>query len=148
MSGKVLSLYMTMPDLMRAGHRMEVDSIECDEGGIVGDMNHEVEGKNVILLLCKETYDIIEKNEIVVDEGVLLENIYVDTNINHLNPGSLIEIGETILEVKQACQAYNYLYYLDPELPELIDGKRGLIVEPVDYGRIDLGDEVTILKEA
>ena len=30
-NGKVLSLYMTMPDMIRAGHRMRVEDMDCDE---------------------------------------------------------------------------------------------------------------------
>jgi MOSC domain-containing protein YiiM len=36
---------------------------------------------------------------------------------------------------------------LAPELPELLRGKRGLFVRPLEYGRISVGDEVTVLKE-
>jgi hypothetical protein len=147
MNGKVLDLYMTMPDMMRSGHRMRVDSIECDHNGIIGDVHYEEEGKNLILLLSQKSYEIIEENDLWVDKGVLLENIYIDMDINHLKSGSLIEIGEVIFEVKQACQAYNYLYALSPELPKLLHGNRGLIVTPVEYGRIDIDDSVTILKE-
>jgi MOSC domain-containing protein YiiM len=33
---------------------------------------------------------------------------------------------------------------LAPELPDLIRGKRGLFVRPLDYGTISLGDEVKV----
>lgn len=147
-TGHVLSLYMTMPDMMRAGHRMKCDDIECDPNGIVGDINYEEEGKNRILLVSQKSYEIIEEADLYVDKGVLMENIYVDIDLNHLKAGSIIEIGETLFEVEAPCEAYAYLYAFSPELPELIHGNRGLFVKPVEYGRLEVGDSVTIVQEA
>lgn len=146
-TGKVLSLYMTMPDLMRSGHRTRCEDFECDPGGIVGDKDYESE-KQLMLLVSKKSYDIIEEAELVVDKGVLMENIYVDVDLYHLKKGSLIEIGETLFEVTGSCEAYGYLYAFSPELPELIHGKRGLFITPVEYGRVEVGDEVSVAKEA
>lgn len=147
-SGKVLSLYMTMPDLMRAGHRMRCEDFECDPGGIVDDINYDNGAEHVMLLVSKKSYDLIEAAELVVDKGVLLENIYVDVDLNHLKKGSVIEIGETLFEVTGPCEAYRYLYALAPELPELIHGNRGIYITPVEQGRVEVGDEVKVLKEA
>ena len=147
-SGNVLTLYMTMPDLMRSGHRMKCEDFECDPNGIIGDVNYEKGGEHVLLLVSKKSYDIIEAAELVVDKGVLLENIYVDIDLNHLKKGSVIEVGDILFEVTGPCKAYAYLYALAPELPELIDGNRGIFVTPMEQGRIAVGDEVKIVKEA
>lgn len=146
-AGKVLKLYMTMPDMMRSGHRMECDDIDIDEGGVIGDMNHEKHEENVMLLTCKKSYDMVEEAELVIDVGVLLENIYVDVDLYRLKKGSIIEIGETCLEVMGACEAYAYLRALAPELPELLHGNRGLFVRPMEYGTLSLGDTVKVIKE-
>jgi MOSC domain-containing protein YiiM len=145
-SGKVLNLYMTMPDLMRSGHRQKVEDFECDPNGIIGDKDYEGEGENLMLLVSQKSYEIIEEAELVLDQGVLMENIYVDVDLYHLQKGSVIEIGETIFEVTGPCRAYGYLYAFAPELPELIDGKRGLFIKAVDYGRVAVGDEVNVLE--
>ncbi len=148
-SGKVKALYMTMPDMMRAGHRMVVDDFDCDPDGIIGDMNYEkAPADKVLLLISQKSYDLIDEAELFVDQGALLENIIVDIDLYHLKAGSLIEMGETFLEVTGPCEAYGYLYGFDPELPEILKGNRGLFVRPVDYGRINVGDEVKVLKEA
>jgi MOSC domain-containing protein YiiM len=147
-TGKVLTLYLTLEDFLKAGHRMRVDNLECDPEGIIGDMNYEDEDKNMLLLVSTHSYDIIEKEELVVEKGVLMENIYTDLDINHLNKGSLIEIGEIIFEVIGRCQAFNYLYAFSPELPELLKDTRGIYLRATEYGQIKLDDEVTILKEA
>lgn len=147
-TGKVLNLYMTLPDPMRKGYRTECEDIGVDFNGILGDINYEQEGNNAILLVSKIAYDLIDEAEILIDKGLLLENIYVDIDLNNLNEGSLIEIGDTIFEVGKPCGAYQYLYAFAPELPEIIEGKRGVFITPVEPGTIALGDEVTILKEA
>lgn len=146
--GKVLSLYMTMPDLMRSGYRQSVEDFECDPNGIFGDINYEKgDDIHVMVLVSKKSYDIIDESDIVVDKGVLLENIYVDVDLNHLKKGSILEIGDTVFEVTAPCEAYGYLYALDPELPELIAGNRGLFICPVEQGRVAVGDDVKVIEE-
>lgn len=147
-NGKVLALYMTMPDMMiRSGHRMSCEDIDCDEGGIVGDIGYESSKDKVMLLTSKKSYDIIDEAELVIDKGVLMESIHVDIDLYALGKGSLIEIGDVILEVTGSCESYGYLAALAPELPELLKGNRGIFVRPTEEGRLHLGDEVKVLKE-
>ena len=53
-----------------------------------------------------------------------------------------------LFEVTGPCEDYRYLYAFAPELPELIQGQRGLFITPIEYGRIEVGDEVSVVKEA
>lgn len=145
-SGKVLTLYITMPDMMRAGHRMTCEDFDCDANGIVGGRDYENDVAHPILLVSQKSYEIIEEAELVLDKGILLENVYVDIDLNHLNAGSIIEIGETLFKVTGPCLAFNYLYALAPELPELLEGNRGIFITPVDYGSVNVGDEVKIIE--
>ncbi len=145
-NAKVLSLYMTMPDMIRAGHRMKVEDIDIDENGIMGSRDYENGKEHPMVLVCKKSYDIIEEAELVFERGLLMEDIYVDNDLYHLNKGSVIEIGEVLFEVTGACEDYRYLYAFAPELPELIHGKRGLFISPLDYGGIQVGNEVKIIK--
>ena len=146
-TGKVLKLYMTMSDMMRLGNRISCEDIDCDPDGIIGDMNYETAQKRVMLLTSQISYDLAQEAEIVISEGVLMENIHVDIDLYDLAVGDVIEIGETLLEVTERCELYGYLYSLAPELPEIIQGKRGLFVRPLDYGQICLGDEVIVHKK-
>lgn len=146
--GKVLSLYMTMPDFMRSGHRMRCENFECDSMGIMGDKDYETGFEKGLLLVSEKSYEIIEAEDLVLERGILMENIFVDIDLYHLKEGSLIEIGETLFEVTGLCHAYGYLYGFSPELPELLENKRGIFIQPVDHGEINLGDTVTVIKEA
>ena len=146
-NGKVLTLYMTMPDMMRSGHRMRVEDMDIDENGIMGSRDYENGTERSMVLVCKKSYDIIEEAELVFERGLLMEDIYVDIDLYHLNKGSVIEIGEVLFEVTGACEDYRYLYAFAPELPELLQGKRGLFISPMDYGGVQVGNEVTVLKE-
>ncbi|GIT99731.1 hypothetical protein TSL6_02380 [Sulfurovum sp. TSL6] len=147
-SGKVLSLYMTMPDMIRSGHRMRVEDMECDENGIMGSRDYENGKEHTMVLVSKKSYDIIEEAELAFERGLLMEDIYVDVDLYHLKKGSIIEIGEMLFEVTGPCEDYRYLYAFAPELPELIQGKRGLFISPIEYGRIEVGDEVNVVQEA
>lgn len=147
-TGKVLNLYMTLPDMMRSGNRTECDSFDCDENGITGDVNYENEPNNMILLVSQVSYEIIESAELEVSNGFLLENIYVDMDLNHLKEGTVIEVGDVLFEVLGPCKAYNYLYGIDPDLPEKIDGKRGIFLRACEFGTINIGDEVKVVQES
>lgn len=146
--GKVVTLYMTMPDMMRSGHRMRVDSIECDENGIMGSRDHENQVERPMVLVSKKSYDIIEEAELVFERGLLMEDVYVDVDLYHLKKGSVIEMGDMMFEVQGLCEDFRYLYAFAPELPELLKGQRGLFIVPLDYGGMNVGDSVTVLKEA
>ena len=146
-SGKVLSLYMTMPDMIRAGHRMSVEDMDCDENGIMGSRDYENGKEHQMVIVSKKSYEIIEEADLVLSQGVLMEDIYVDVDLYHLNAGSIIEIGDVLLEVTGPCESYRYLYAFAPELPDLIQGKRGLFVTPIEYGNMAVGNEVKVLKE-
>jgi MOSC domain-containing protein YiiM len=145
--GKVLALYMTIPDLMKAGHRMKCEDFECDPDGIIGDMKYETTQERVMVLTCQKSYDIAAEAGIVVEQGVLLENIHVDIDLYGLKVGSVIEAGEAMLEITGICGSYGYLMALSPELPELLEGKRGFFVRPLDEALICVGDEVGVAKE-
>ena len=148
-NGKVLALYITMPDMMiRSGHRMSCEDIDVDEGGIIGDVSYESSEDKVMMLTSKKSYDIIDEAELFIDKGVLMESIHIDIDLYSLSKGSLIEIGDVTLEVTGPCESYAYLAALDPELPELLKGNRGIFVRPTEEGRLCLGDEVKVLKEA
>ncbi len=146
-NGKVLALYMTIPDMMRSGHRMSCEDLDVDEGGIIGDMSHETSEDKVMMLTSKKSYDIIEEAEFYIDNGVLMENIHVDIDLYSLGKGSLIEIGEVIFEVTGPCESYGYLAALAPELPTLLKGNRGIFIRPTEEGQLHLADEVKVLKE-
>jgi len=79
-SGKVLNLYITMPDMIRAGHRMACDDFDCDASGIVGSRDYENGDDFTMVLVSKKSYDIIEEAELVLGDGVLMEDIYVDVD--------------------------------------------------------------------
>lgn len=147
-SGKVLTLYMTMPDMIRAGHRMSVEDMDCDENGIMGSRDYENGEERKMVLTSKVSYDIIEEADLVVDNGMLMEDICVDIDLYHLKAGSVIEIGDILFEVTGPCEDYRYLYAFAPEIPDLIRGKRGLFITPIDYGGMSVGNEVKVIKEA
>jgi len=147
-SGKVLTLYMTMPDMIRSGHRMICDDIDCDEGGVIGDINYESSKEHAIMIVSQKSYDLVDEAELVISEGVLLENIHVDMDLYGLKKGSVIEIGEVMMEITGPCEAYGYLGALSPELPDVLRGNRGIFARPLEEGRLYVGDEVKVLKEA
>lgn len=147
-NGKVVTLYMTMPDMQRIGHRMAVEDMDIDENGIMGSRDYENGIERPMVLVCKKTYDMIEEEDFFIEQGLLMEDIYVDVDLYHLKKGAVIEIGEVLFEVSAPCEDYRYLYAIAPEIPDLIRGKRGLFITPMDYGAVIVGNEVKVISEA
>ena len=143
---KVEQLYMTQPDMLRSGHRVACDSLECDPDGIIGDVNHGIPDKNLLLAVSTQSYDIIDASDIVLDRGILMENILVDFDIDALKPGTIIEIDDVLFEIIRPCKAFAYLYGFAPELPELLEHKRGMFLRPLEEGQICIGSTVRIVQ--
>ena len=143
---KILNLYMTLPDMLRSGYRQRCESIEIDEGGIVGDVAHGTENGRKLLIVSQKSYDLIKEHDLVVDTGVLMEHIHVDEDLYDLKENDVLEIGDTVCKVLGKCEVYGYLAALAPELPEILYGNRGIFVEPVAPGEIKVGDKVIVHK--
>jgi len=89
-NGKVLSLYMILPDMIRAGHRMQVDDLDCDPSGIVGSRDYEDTVDFTMVLVCKKSYDIIEEAELVLGDGFLLMLTFITLKLVQLSKSVML----------------------------------------------------------
>ncbi len=142
-SGKVLAVFHAIKG--QEG-RKEVEALEIDASGIIGDKNY---GKrpNRAILITSETasYTLAKQNGIIMPYGSLGENIVIDIDPYQLSAGAHLKLGETIVTITQNCTLCSSLAKVDIKLPELLKDDRGVFAKTFLGGKIRKGDSVTIL---
>jgi len=77
--------------------------------------------------------------------GDLQENFLLDTSIEALNSGQVLQIGRSALvRLTYLCEPCSYLNTLKPGLAHQIQGKRGQLGMVIRDGLVRLGDRVTL----
>lgn len=140
-SGKVLKLFIS-----RKGdaQRSPQDNIEVDESGVEGDKFYAKDPQRSILLTSIDSYKMAEKENIIIEHGSLGENILIEYNPYHLQPGTTLMIGTVVLEINQNCSLCKSLTKIDSKLPKLLKNDRGIFVKVLKAGIIYTGDAVRV----
>jgi MOSC domain-containing protein YiiM len=140
--GQVIELLIS-----KKGQSKRVSStiIEVDTQGILDDKFYAKNLERSILLTSLYSYDLALKNNIEMPYGALGENILIDYNPYSLSIGSLLQIGEVVLEITQNCTICNHLSIIDKTLPSLLKDDRGIFVKVVEEGFIEKGDKLYLL---
>lgn len=139
MSGRIQHLYL------KTAHRQPmkaVDAAQAEDGmGLVGDVSFG-QSKRQVLLIEKETLD-----EFGLAPGAVRENVTVTgMTLSGLSAGSLIQLGEAVVEVTGDCYPCHSLEDLRPGLQNDIRGRRGILGRIMTGGTIRVGDMITLLK--
>ncbi|MEA3455468.1 MAG: MOSC domain-containing protein [Campylobacterota bacterium] len=140
-SGKVLKLFIS-----RKGdaQRSPQDNIAVDESGVEGDKFYAKDPQRSILLTSIDSYKMAEKENIIIEHGSLGENILIEYNPYHLQPGTTLMIGTVVLEINQNCSLCKSLTKIDSKLPKLLKNDRGIFVKVLKAGIIYTGDAVRV----
>jgi len=142
-SGRVIALFQAVQG---EDGRNEIDAIEIDEQGIIGDKYYGKNPNRTILVTSDNaSYGLAALQGIELPYGSLGENVVIDINPYHLRAGAQIRIGETIVAVTQNCTLCSSLGKVDEKLPELLKDDRGIFVRTVRGGKIRKGDTVSLL---
>jgi MOSC domain-containing protein YiiM len=95
-------------------------------------------GKRQVLLVDRETLDALE-----LRPGMIRKNITTrGLNVNGLEPGASLRVGEALLEVPMACTPCGQLEDLRPGLRKEIRGRRGMLCRIVKGGIIRQADAI------
>jgi len=91
-----------------------------------------------VLLVDRETLEAME-----LRPGVLWENITTDgLNVNSLQIGQQLRIGEARLEVTMVCTPCNQMERIRPGLRKELWGRRGMLCRVLEGGIIRAGDPI------
>lgn len=128
--------------------RPKVSSLNLIYGfGIENDKFAGSDVNKSVMIVGKYAYDLAKENDISLEFGSLGENILFDFNPHEYNVGTIFQIGNTVLQITQACTICNHLSIFDDDLPVLIQDCRGLYCKILEGGNISLGEPVKLIKK-
>ena len=94
--------------------------------------------KRQVLLVDRETLEAMD-----LRPGIIRENITTDgLNVNGLQVGQLLRIGEARLEVSAICTPCDQMEAIRPGLRKELWGRRGMLCRVLDGGLIRCGDPI------
>jgi len=124
--------------------RLKQTDIQVDNKGVLGDKFYNKNRERSVLLTSIESYDLVNRHNIILPYGALGENILMDFNPYALEVGSWLSIGSAILEISQPCTICNHLSVFDKRLPKLLQNDRGIFAKVIHSGTITEGDAVRL----
>ena len=106
--------------------------------GLEGCAHGRPGSKRQVLLVDRETLEAMD-----LQPGVIRENITTDgLNVNSLEVGQLLRIGEARLEISAVCTPCDQMEAIRPGLRKELWGRRGMLCRVLDGGTIRRGDPI------
>jgi MOSC domain-containing protein YiiM len=106
--------------------------------GFQGCAHRRPGGKRQVLLIDRETLDVLELSPGSIRENITTEGL----NVNGLKPGETLRIGQALLEVTIPCTPCGQIEALRPGLRKAIRGRRGMFCRVLEHGIIRQGDTI------
>ena len=114
----------------------EVTAIQ--DFGFEGCSHKSPGAQRQVLLVDRETLDALELGPGMIRENITTEGL----NVNGLQPGESLRVGQALLEVTMACTPCGQMEGLRPGLRKEIRGRRGMFCRVVKAGTIRQGDAI------
>jgi heterodisulfide reductase subunit B len=115
----------------------------------VNDKHYNKSIDRSVLITSIQSYTLVKHHGINVDYGILGENILIDYNPYHLQSGTRLQIGNTILEISQPCTLCKSLAKVNKDLAEVgleyqgnVEVKHFLYALIEDYGLDNLKQKI------
>jgi MOSC domain-containing protein YiiM len=106
--------------------------------GFEGCSHAQPAGNRQVLLIDRETLEAME-----LQPGILRENITTDgLNVNSLQVGQQLRIGEARLEVTLVCTPCNQMERIRPGLRKELWGRRGMLCRVLESGIVRPRDPI------
>jgi MOSC domain-containing protein YiiM len=114
----------------------EVAAIQ--EVGFEGCSHKSPGAQRQVLLVDQESLDALDLGPGMIRENITTEGL----NVNGLQPGESLRVGEALFEVTMACTPCGQMESLRPGLRKEIRGRRGMFCRIVKGGIIRQGDTI------
>ena len=117
----------------------ELSEVRAVEGfGFEGCAHARPGSKRQVLLVDRETLEVMD-----LKPGIIRENITIDgLNVNGLEPGQLLRVGDAQLEVSMVCTPCDLMEKIRPGLRKELWGRRGMLCRVAAGGMIRRGDRI------
>jgi len=138
--GTILALFYSP-----LGGRSSAQELQFDTRGIINDKHYDKDIVRSVLMASLDSYTLAKDNGIDVPHGSLGENLLMDYNPYHLQPGARLKIADVVLEISQHCTLCKSFTKIDAKLPKLLKDDRGIFAKVVAPGSIKEGDDIFLL---
>jgi MOSC domain-containing protein YiiM len=127
--------------------KTSVESAELiADHGLRGDSHAGRDPDRQVSLFAIETLRAIRNEGFDVSAGSLSANLFTENiDLNSLNPGARLRIGEAIIEIAEARKPCRSITKIDNRLPKRLFGQCGQVARTVKSGVARVGDEVEII---
>jgi MOSC domain-containing protein YiiM len=122
-------------------HRLpmeEADQVDAVEGSGFAGCAHARPGNRQVLLVDKETLEVMDLRPGIIRENITTEGL----NVNSLEPGQQLRVGEARLEVSLPCTPCDQMERLRSGLRRELRGRRGTLCRVTNGGIIRRGDPI------
>jgi MOSC domain-containing protein YiiM len=110
----------------------------AEDRGFAGCAHARPGGKRQVLLMDRETLEVLG-----LQPGTIRENITTEgLNVNGLEAGELLRIGDAIFEVTIPCTPCGHIEKIRQGLRHEIRGRRGMMCRVRQGGVIRIGDTI------
>ena len=125
----------------------EVDVIELNEKGIIGDAHSGDWHRQVSLLSIDSVNKLQSKISFTLKPGAFAENILIDSGIvlYELNIGDKLEVGECLLEVTQIGKECHATCEIRKITGDCVMPREGIFTKVLKTGKIKTGDIVKVV---
>ena len=125
----------------------EVDVIELNEKGIIGDAHSGDWHRQVSLLSIDSVNKLQSKISFTLKPGAFAENILIDSGIvlYELNIGDKLEVGECLLEVTQIGKECHATCEIRKITGDCVMPREGIFTKVLKTGKIKAGDIVKVV---
>ena len=142
--GNIITLFISQKGCK---NRIEKRNLQLDKKGIISDKYYNNDIQRSILITSTQSYTLAKSHNILMPYGSLGENILIDYNPYHLEPGTKLQVGDVLLEISQRCTMCDHLSNIDKQLPTLLKDDRGIFAKVLIGGTVSKNDAI-LLKEA
>lgn len=109
-----------------------------ENSGIEGCAHARRDSKRQLLLMDSETLQAMELRPGIVRENITTSGL----NVNGLQPGQMLKVGQARLEVSLPCTPCDQLEKIRPGLRRELRGRRGMLCRVIAGGVIRRGDAI------
>ncbi|HEY8462263.1 MAG TPA: MOSC domain-containing protein [Blastocatellia bacterium] len=114
--------------------------------GMRGDSHAGRDPDRQVSLFAVETLRAIRDEGFEVSAGSLSANLFTENiDLNSLNPGARLRIGEAIIEIAEARKPCRSITKIDNRLPKRLYGQCGQVGRIIQSGVARVGDDVEIM---
>jgi MOSC domain-containing protein YiiM len=144
LTGKLTGVYVGR---QKGEGKIAVESAELiADRGLEGDIHAGRDPRRQITLFASETLSEIQNKGFRISAEALSANLFTENlDLNRLEPGVHLHIGETIIEIVEARRPCRSITKIDNRLPKLLYGQCGQFGRILRGGVVRVGDRIEAL---